>query len=91
MAVGTVDGEITLHVKPSQLRDEAIRSGNNFITILHDEETVAELHPAIQSWVASVYENTRSGMMLRVVPGGIVSIEHTAATMDSIMLWKTWI
>jgi len=71
MAVGTVDGEITLHVKPSQLRDEAIRSGNNFITILHDEETIAELHPAIQSWIASVYENTRSGMMLRVVPGGI--------------------
>jgi len=71
MAVGTVDGEVTLHVKPSQLRDEAIRSGNNFITILHNDETVAELHPAIQSWIASVYENTRSGMMLRVVPGGI--------------------
>ena len=71
MAVGTVEEEITLHAKPSELREEAIRSGNNFITILHDDETVEKLHPAIQSWIAMVYENTRSGMMLRVVPGGI--------------------
>ena len=71
MAVGTVEEEITLHAKPSELREEAIRSGNNFITILHDDETVEKLHPAIQSWIAMVFENTRSGMMLRVVPGGI--------------------
>ena len=71
MAVGTVEEEITLHAKPSELREEAILSGNNFITILHDDETVEKLHPAIQSWIAMVYENTRSGMMLRVVPGGI--------------------
>ena len=71
MAVGTVDEEITLHARPSELRREAIQSGNNFITILHDDETVAKLHPAIQSWIGMVFENTRAGMMIRVVPGGI--------------------
>jgi len=71
MAVGTVGGEVTLHEKPSGIRNEAIRNGNNFITILEDAETMGTLHPAIQSWIGFVFENTRSGMMLRLVPGGV--------------------
>ncbi|GEM_PF-729434 len=71
LVVGSVEGELTLHTKASELSEEAIRNGNNSITILNDEETIAQLHPAIQSWIGFVYENTRSGMMVRVIPGGV--------------------
>tara|TARA_B110000977_G_scaffold201137_1_gene294349 strand:- start:2085 stop:4931 length:2847 start_codon:yes stop_codon:yes gene_type:complete len=67
--VTTLSGEITEVQDATKISEKSMLNGNNFISIIgHSWENCSEF---VKRYIAFAYQNTRAGVMLRVVNNGI--------------------
>lgn len=67
--VTTLSGEITKVQDATKISEKSMLNGNNFISIIgHSWENCSEF---VRRYIAFAYQNSRAGVMLRVVNNGI--------------------
>ena len=79
ITVSTINGEITQLKDPTKISQESILNGNNFISIFGDFENCSD---KIKKYLNYTSENSRAGILLRVVNNGIVFYKTSRASDD---------